>query len=71
MPLPLARLLPGGVLLADKSYDTEAIRAETAERGAFADVPPRVIRKGTRENRSSASSTAPMRGLATRHAPPG
>ncbi|WP_393975412.1 transposase [Xanthobacter flavus] len=31
----------------DKAYDTDAIRAETAERGAFANVPPRVIRKRT------------------------
>ncbi|MFG1404437.1 IS5 family transposase [Xanthobacter sediminis] len=43
----LAHLAPGGILLADKAYDTDAIRAETAERGAFANVPPRVIRKRT------------------------
>ncbi|MDR6951786.1 transposase [Ancylobacter sp. 3268] len=40
----LARLAPGGILLADKAYDTDAIRAETAERGGFANVPPRTIR---------------------------
>lgn len=43
----LARLAPRAILLADKAYDTDAIRAETAERGAFANVPPRVIRKRT------------------------
>lgn len=43
----LARLAPGGILLADKAYDTDAIRAETAQRGTFANVPPRVIRKRT------------------------
>ncbi len=43
----LARLAPGSILLADKAYDTDAIRAETAERGAFANVPPRTIRKRT------------------------
>ncbi|MFG1316903.1 IS5 family transposase, partial [Xanthobacter autotrophicus] len=43
----LARLAPGGILLADKAYDTDAIRAETAERGGFANVPPRTIRKRT------------------------
>ncbi len=37
----------GGILLADKAYDTDAIRAETAERGTFANVPARVIRKRT------------------------
>ncbi|OYW34735.1 MAG: hypothetical protein B7X99_11055 [Rhizobiales bacterium 17-65-6] len=41
----LARLAPGGILLADKAYDTDAIRAETAARGGFANVPPRTIRK--------------------------
>ncbi|QRG08962.1 transposase [Xanthobacter dioxanivorans] len=43
----LARFPPGGILLADKAYDTDAIRAEMAERSTFAKVPPRVIRKRT------------------------
>ncbi len=43
----LARLAPGGILLADKAYDTDAIRAETAERGGFANVPARTNRKRT------------------------
>ena len=43
----LTHLPESAILLADKAYDTDAIRAETAERGAFANVPPRVIRKRT------------------------
>mgnify|MGYP001766511060 CR=1 FL=1 len=43
----LARLAPGCILLADKANDTDTIRAESAERGTFANVPPRVIRKRT------------------------
>ncbi len=43
----LAHAPTGCILLADKAYDTDAIRAETAERGTFANVPPRVIRKRT------------------------
>jgi transposase len=43
----LARLAPGGILFADTACDTDAIRAGTAERGVFANVPPRVIRKRT------------------------
>lgn len=37
----LARPAPGGTPLADKANDTDAFRAETAERGTFANVPPR------------------------------
>lgn len=43
----LTRLAPGGILLADKAYDTDAIRSETAKRGTIANVPPRVTRKRT------------------------
>ncbi|SHO66778.1 Transposase [Pseudoxanthobacter soli DSM 19599] len=43
----LAHLQQGGILLADKAYDTDAIRTEAAERGVFANVPPRAIRKRT------------------------
>lgn len=43
----LSRLATGGILLADRAYDTDAIRAEMAQRGAFANVPSRVIRKRT------------------------
>ena len=41
--LPL--VAPGATLIADRAYDTNAIRAEVAERGAWANIPPRVIRK--------------------------
>jgi len=45
------QLLPlvtrGAILIADRAYDTNAIRATMAERGAWANIPPRVIRKGT------------------------
>ncbi len=36
-----------GILLTDKAYDTDGIRAETAERGTFANVPPLIICKCT------------------------
>lgn len=45
------QLLPlvakGAILVADRAYDTNAIRATMAERGAWANIPPRVIRKGS------------------------
>ena len=41
--LPL--VAPGATLIADRVYDTDAIRAALAERGAWANIPPRVIRK--------------------------
>lgn len=45
------QLLPlvarGAILIADRAYDTNAIRATMAERGAWANIPPRVIRKGS------------------------
>jgi transposase len=45
------QLLPlvtrGAILIADRAYDTNAIRAAMAERGAWANIPPRVIRKGS------------------------
>ena len=41
----MADLAPGATLLADRAYDTNAIRALAAERGAWANIPPRVIRK--------------------------
>lgn len=43
----LAHVPAGSILLADKAYDTDAIRAGTAQRGAFANVPPRVTRTRT------------------------
>ena len=42
----LAVLEKGAILLADKAYDTEAIRAFAAEKEAWANIPPRKNRKG-------------------------
>lgn len=44
---------PGGILFADKAYDTGAIRAKTAERSALANVPSRVTRKTSSQPSSS------------------
>jgi len=41
----LSKLRAGSILLADKAYDTDAIRAGTIARGAFPNIPPRAIRK--------------------------
>jgi transposase len=38
-------LAPGATLIADRAYDTDAIRGLAAERGAWANIPQRVIRK--------------------------
>jgi transposase len=43
----LEDLAPGATLIADRAYDTNAIRAFAAERGAWANIPPRSIRKGS------------------------
>lgn len=43
----LENLAPGATLIADRAYDTNAIRALAAERGAWANIPPRSIRKGS------------------------
>ena len=40
-------LAPGSILIADRAYDTNAIRGYAAECGAWANIPPRVIRKDT------------------------
>lgn len=37
----------GAILLADKGYDSNAIRSLAAERMAWANIPPRSNRKGT------------------------
>lgn len=37
----------GDILLADKGYDTDAIRAKAAARKAWANIPPKANRKGT------------------------
>ena len=38
---------PGATVIADKAYDTDAIRSLVAARGAWANIPPRSMRKGT------------------------
>jgi transposase len=43
----LADLADGATLIADRAYDTNAIRARAAERGAWANIPPRSIRKAS------------------------
>jgi len=43
----LSKVGQGAILIADRAYDTNAIRDLAAERGAWANIPPRVIRKGT------------------------
>jgi transposase len=43
----LEDIAPGATLIADRAYDTNAIRELAAERGAWANIPPRVIRKGS------------------------
>ena len=37
----------GDILLADKGYDNNAIRAKAAERRAWANIPPKSNRKGS------------------------
>lgn len=37
----------GDILLADKGYDSDAIRAKAKERKAWANIPPKANRKGT------------------------
>jgi transposase len=41
----LEEIAPGATLIADRAYDTNAIRDLAAERGAWANIPPRSIRK--------------------------
>jgi transposase len=41
----LSRLKSGSMLLADRGYDADWIRAFAAERGSWANVPPRCNRK--------------------------
>jgi transposase len=43
----LADLKPGTTLLADKAYDSNAIRQQAQEQDVWANIPPRSNRKGT------------------------
>lgn len=44
---PTDELGQGDILLADKGYDTNAIRTKAAERKAWANIPPKINRKGS------------------------
>ncbi|WP_439645183.1 IS5 family transposase, partial [Aurantimonas manganoxydans] len=43
----LDAVAPGATVIADKAYDTDGIRSFVASRNAWANIPPRSIRKGT------------------------
>lgn len=43
----LETVAAGATVLADKAYDTDGIRAFVASRGGWANIPPRITRKGT------------------------
>ena len=40
-------LAEGAILIADKGYDTDALRAKARERKAWANIPPKANRKGS------------------------
>ena len=42
----LEDLAPGATLIADRAYDTNAVRGLAAERGAWANIPPRIDPEG-------------------------
>jgi transposase len=42
----LDAVAPGATVLADKAYDTDGIRSFITTRGAWANIPPRLMRKG-------------------------
>ena len=41
----VGELAPGSILIADRAYDTNAVREHAAARGAWANVPARINRK--------------------------
>ena len=43
----LANLTPGTILLADKAYDSHAIRGQAQEQDVWANIPPKSNRKGS------------------------
>jgi transposase len=43
----LSDIAPGATGIADKAYDTNGIRSFVATKGAWANIPPRSIRKDT------------------------
>ena len=58
--LMLDSLAPGSILLADRAYDADKLRAAVASKGAFANIPP----MPQRTNRSAFSPCASS-GLST------
>lgn len=48
----------GDILLADKGYDTNAIRAKAAERKAWANIPPKTNRKALSCSRAGSIDNA-------------
>ena len=54
----LSRLNSGSMLLADRGYDADWIRAFASERGSWANVPPKCINP-PRRKRTCASHTSP------------
>ena len=42
----IGHLAPGSMLMADKGYDANALRALVGKRGAWANIPPKSNRKG-------------------------
>ena len=56
--LMLDRLTPGSILLADRAYDADKLRAAIADKGAFANIPPLPRRpSASGDPRSARSST--------------
>ena len=78
-PTLLEDLAAGATLIGDRAYDTNAIRDLASERGVWANIPPRSIRKGQLRLLQLGLSPAkprrtllfnrikPFRGLATRY----
>ena len=48
----LSRLKPGSMLLADRGYDADWTRELAAERGVWANIPPRCNRNTVGDDRS-------------------
>jgi transposase len=55
----------GDILLADKGYDSNAIRAKAAERGAWANIPPKANRKGSHSPAGSTGNEISWSGSST------
>jgi hypothetical protein len=53
----LDALQPDAILLADRAYDSDAIRGLAAEKGAWANIPPKKNRTGSFSFSASHGST--------------